>query len=141
MHAALFADASYYIAFLNRPDSDRNRAIAWQRYVTKNRIPVVTTEAVLWELLNFFAGAGRSRAYEAYARLHLDPLVRVFGLDDPLHAVAVRLYRDRPDQEWGITDCLSFEVMRRQRLTGALTFDHHFEQAGFRVLLLEEPPT
>ncbi|MFV9677847.1 MAG: hypothetical protein ACNYVW_09390 [Methanosarcinales archaeon] len=41
------------------------------------------------------------------------------------------------DQEWGLTDCISFIVMGNPGLTDALTADEHFEQAGFRALLRE----
>lgn len=51
---------------------------------------------------------------------------------------AVALYAARMDKEWGITDCISFVVMQERGLTAALTTDAHFEQAGFRALLLEE---
>jgi len=47
----------------------------------------------------------------------------------------LELYRQRPDKEWGLTDCLAFVVMRQRGLTEALTSDEHFEQAGFKALL------
>jgi len=47
----------------------------------------------------------------------------------------VGLFRQRPDKEWSLTDCISFVVMRDASLTEALTGDHHFEQAGFSALL------
>jgi len=47
----------------------------------------------------------------------------------------VDLFEQRADKAWSLTDCLSFLVMRAERLTDALTGDHHFEQAGFRALL------
>ena len=43
---------------------------------------------------------------------------------------------NRPDKAWSLTDCISFAVMAERGLTEALTADHHFEQAGFRVLLV-----
>jgi predicted nucleic acid-binding protein len=30
---------------------------------------------------------------------------------------------------------VAYLIMQRQRMTEALTTDHHFEQAGFRILL------
>lgn len=41
----------------------------------------------------------------------------------------------RPDRAWSVTDRTLFEVRREHRITDALTADHHFEQAGFVVLL------
>ncbi len=49
------------------------------------------------------------------------------------------LYRSRPDKAWSLTDCVSFVVMRDADLRDALAADEHFQQAGFRALLLEEP--
>ena len=40
-----------------------------------------------------------------------------------------------PDQDWSLTDCTSFTVMRERGIIEALTGDHHFEQAGFVALL------
>jgi predicted nucleic acid-binding protein len=37
--------------------------------------------------------------------------------------------------QWSLTDCISFVVMQDRQITGALTADHHFEQAGFTALL------
>ncbi|PYP86948.1 MAG: hypothetical protein DMF61_12200 [Blastocatellia bacterium AA13] len=52
-------------------------------------------------------------------------------------AYAIALSSPKDDKEWGITDCISFVVMRERRLTKALTTDRHFQQAGFRTLLRE----
>ena len=47
----------------------------------------------------------------------------------------MRLFSARRDPEWSLTDCISFAAMRAWDLTEALTADHHFGQAGFKVLL------
>jgi predicted nucleic acid-binding protein len=38
----------------------------------------------------------------------------------------------------GLTDCVSFVVMRDRGLTAALTADRHFQQADYRALLADE---
>jgi predicted nucleic acid-binding protein len=48
---------------------------------------------------------------------------------------AVEFYRQRLDKEWSLTDCASMLVMKEETIVEALTYDHHFEQAGFRALL------
>ena len=58
-------------------------------------------------------------------------------LSEELYARAFTLYRQRPDKEWGMVDCISFVVMQERGLTDALTTDEHFGQAGFRVLMRE----
>ena len=57
-------------------------------------------------------------------------------LSEALCAVALQLFQARADKEWGLTDCVSFVVMQERAITDALTADAHFQQAGFRSLLL-----
>jgi uncharacterized protein len=61
----------------------------------------------------------------------------VVPLDDELLTRGIELYRARPDKDWSLTDCISFEVMTDLGLTDAVTGDHHFKQAGFNLLLPE----
>jgi len=61
--------------------------------------------------------------------------VKIFEAEKQLFEAGFALFRDRPDKEWSLTDCISFVVMKQEGLTEALTRDHHFEQAGFKSLL------
>ena len=67
--------------------------------------------------------------------LKTSPYVEVLHIDMSLDEEAWQLFRSHPDKEWSLVDCSSFVVMRRQRISDALTTDHHFEQAGFVRLL------
>ena len=49
------------------------------------------------------------------------------------------MYRARTDKEWGLTDCISFVLMKNEGISEALTADIHFRQAGFTAILLEAP--
>jgi predicted nucleic acid-binding protein len=45
------------------------------------------------------------------------------------------LFRSRPDKQWSHTDCASFCVMEKEGITEVLTYDRHFQQAGFVALM------
>jgi len=70
--------------------------------------------------------------------LQSSPDVRIVSSSDDWFERGVELYRQRPDKEWSLTDCISFAVMREMKISEALTGDHHFEQAGVKALLKEE---
>jgi uncharacterized protein len=42
--------------------------------------------------------------------------------------------RKYSDQRVSFTDCISFVLMKRERVKIAFTFDRHFSLAGFRCL-------
>ncbi len=48
---------------------------------------------------------------------------------------AVFMYTEFTDKKWSLTDCLSFIVMKDNRIHVAYSSDHHFEQAGFQYTL------
>jgi hypothetical protein len=60
--------------------------------------------------------------------------VTIIPADRAMLDRGLRLYSQRPDKDWSLTDCVSFVAMQDARVTDALTGDHHFEQAGFRAL-------
>jgi predicted nucleic acid-binding protein len=48
---------------------------------------------------------------------------------------ALALFEQSSDKEWSLTDCSSFLIMRELKITEALAYDKHFEQASFVALL------
>jgi len=108
--------------------------------VVRTASRIVTTEAVLWEWLNALSDAGtRAVAAEGYRRVHADRRIEVVALRPDLRDAAIDLYRTRIDKNWSLTDCLSFVIMEQHALRHALTTDRHFEQAGFRPIMLDQP--
>ncbi len=79
----------------------------------------------------------RSAAIQLLDALEADPKVESITLSVELYTRALQMYRERPDKEWGLTDCVSFIVMEDRGMSEALTTDEHFQQASLRVLLRE----
>jgi predicted nucleic acid-binding protein len=131
----------FWIALSHKSDQHHGRASAWSKYLIQRDAFILTTEAVLWEWMNALADSGTRRATaEGYRRCHQDPQIEVVPFAADSIATAVRFYEDRGDKDWSLTDCLSFLVMEQSRVPRALTTDRHFQQAGFEVVLLGDPP-
>ncbi len=129
----MFADAYYLFAILNPRDAAHQKALA---FASQHNDPIVTTAWVLTELADGLAATGQRRAFaQLVARLRADSENEIVPPTEELMARGIQLYDSRPDKKWSLTDCISFEVMKERGITDALTGDHHFEQAGFRVLL------
>ena len=100
--------------------------------------PLITSELVLIEVLNFMGKYGEQKRRVAVA------LVRGFQNSSKVKVEPVRteqfwnpvdFYNARPDQEWGLVDCARFQIMQTRGIHEALTNDHHFTQAGFTILM------
>ena len=78
----------------------------------------------------------RSDAIGRLEAIERDSRIEVVPLSEDLYVQAADLFRQCADKEWGLTDCISFVLMREKGLQEALTTDTHFRQAGFRALLL-----
>ena len=133
---AVFADTFYWIAFTNFKDVAHERVKAFT--LAANVDLIWTTEEVLTEYLNYFAGWGthfRNKAMLNVSRMRTNRAVRVIEQTPNSFQAGFELYRARPDKGYSLTDCISMEAMRAQRLTDVLTNDAHFEQEGFRSLL------
>lgn len=128
-----FADTSLFVAFLNPADEHHAEAL---EHMAHSPARIVTALWVLIELGNYVAGSQRRQRFVPFFRdLTREPRVRVVRPGEALTERALKLYDERADKEWSLTDCLSFVVMKEERIREALTTDYHFEQAGFTVLL------
>jgi predicted nucleic acid-binding protein len=130
----LFADALYYIALLNPTDQFHTAAVAATKSLTQR---LVTTGWILIEVADALsAPAVRQRTHQFMERMTADANTTVIANFDPWLARGLKLYGERRDKSWSLTDCISLEVMKERGISDALTGDQHFVQAGYRALLL-----
>ena len=130
---SLFADTFYFIALLN-PDDEAHAAA--HDFAGDKSLLLVTTAWVLTELADGLASTnGRVIFRQLLDDLEADTRVELVLPDEQIWRRAVKLYDDRPDKNWSLTDCISFVVMKDRQITEALTADHHFKQTGFIALL------
>ena len=129
----VFADTAFYVAVVSAHDALSPKA---QDYARRFRGKLLTTEYVLIEVGNFLSRSeDRALFPPLVRRVHGDPNTTIIWASHSLFEQGLDLYAQRMDKEWSLTDCISFVVMKQHGITDALTGDHHFEQAGFRILL------
>jgi predicted nucleic acid-binding protein len=77
----------------------------------------------------------RRLAINLLQRIEQSRRIEVVHVTPDFYAKGWELYSNRLDKDWGVIECISFVIMQERNLTEALTSDHHFEQAGFKILL------
>ena len=132
----LLGDTSYWVALVSRQDQHRAQALKLTAALRNERI--VTTDVVLIEFLNFLCRHDphlRRAALGLTRQLLEQDNVEVVRLSPELFEAGLLLYERWNDKRWSQTDCISIALMRQRGISTALTADHHFEQAGFTILL------
>jgi len=140
MGEQLLLDTVYVQALLNRNDQHYEKAVQLLPRV-RAASRVFITEAVLLEIGNCLSSIDHRKSavkfidgcYEKAERN-----LQVIAVDTELIRRALKLFDDRPDKTWTVTDCISFLVMDDNHIENAVTADAHFIQANFRALMLEE---
>ena len=133
----IFVDTGYLLAILNPRDELYARA---QRWAAAIREPLLTTEYVLWELVNTLSDpVDRPKAHAAIVEIRTSESWELIQASPQFFADGLTLHHERMDKHWSLTDCISFTIMRQRGIEQALAYDHHFEQAGFQALLRREP--
>jgi len=67
------------------------------------------------------------------------PLLSVHWVNLALHNQGMKRLRREHRRDLSLTDCVSFELMRKLGLRDALALDEHFAQVGFTVLPPRSP--
>ena len=130
----VFIDTGAFLAWELVRDQYHTVAAAGWEILAESAVPMITTDHVLDETLTLL---GRRASYALAAARGVDYLessaLTVFqpSREDLLNAT--KGMRKYADQGVSFTDCLSFAVMKRERIKNVFGFDRHFEAAGFRL--------
>jgi hypothetical protein len=136
MAREVFVDSSGLYALADRSDSYHAQAEERVRKLIESGARLVLTDYIVDEactLAKVRAGSDAAvRLLEIVERSRAIDMVWV-GIEH--FEAAKALFRKYADHGYSFTDCASFVVMDKLRIRDALTSDHHFVEAGFRILL------
>jgi predicted nucleic acid-binding protein len=128
----LFLDTGFLIALNAADDQYHKRAVDHWRLIGRTSL-LLTTTYIVDEVVTFFNSRGRHERAVALGNLLITSgWVELLHVDEDLFRAGWDYLVKHADKQYSLTDCISFVVMNRMGLHEALTFDAHFEQAGFR---------
>ena len=138
MNTPVFLDTSGLIALTDKDDYWHSKAVeAWSKVIAQGR-SMVTSSVVLIELADGLCKVRfRSVALQLVDALNSSKSVDVVHVSPKLEAEGWDLYRKRTDKDWGMTDCISMIMATERTIVDIFGLDHHFEQAGFNLLIRE----
>ncbi len=130
-----FADTSYWVAYLWLEDQWREAALEASEKIAD--VEIITTESILIEVLNYFSEFRpdiKEKIAIAVEEILQDDETFVLQHTHEDFLKALKLYKDRLDKGYSLTDCISMNAMREFGIAEILTNDTHFQQEGFTKL-------
>lgn len=130
----IFVDTGPFLARTVAKDRLHGKALRAWKELERTRAPLCTSSFVLDETFTLLA---RRSSYTFAANraeaIHASKVLAILRPDAADEAAALATLRKLADQEVSFTDCVSFALMKRHRVTRAFTFDRGFSAAGFTV--------
>ena len=135
----VFFDTSFVLALENKDDPHHERAKLLDKELLNQHATLLLHWGILLEIADGYARISRrARGLQLIAQVESEDGYQISPLNDFLVREGLNLYRSRTDKDWGLTDCISFVLMKQNGVMEAATADIHFKQAGFKALLLAE---
>jgi len=139
MRNKCFMDSVGWIALLNADDELHRKTDSIYRELLKSGTIFITSTAVLNEVANSLCMPKfRKTVVEFHKNIQNSSRINVIFVNKNLWTSGWRLFENRPDKSWSLTDCISMEIMQKYGLIDVLTNDKHFTQAGFKAILRSE---
>jgi predicted nucleic acid-binding protein len=130
----IYLDTGAFLARYLARDQHHKKAVAAWSEIGRGGLRCFTSNFVLDETLTLL---GRRAGYRFAAQrarlLYASRILTILrpGREDELEAVED--FEKFADQKVSFTDCISWILMRRNKLRRAFSFDEHFQMAGFEL--------
>jgi len=131
----IYIDTGAFLARYVKSDQYHEQAVEFWNRLHKTQERCFTSNFVVGETLTLLGRrAGYpfaiQRARIIYSSRELNILRPT--LEDELQAVDI--WEKYADQDLSFADCISFSLMRNNKIKRVFSFDRHFEFAGFKLL-------
>ena len=128
----IFVDTGAFIAKYIAKDQFHDRAISLWGKISQERGRCFTSNFVLNEVFTLLA---RRTTYEFSAKkaqlIYASEELTILRSSEKEEILAVQTLKKFADQSVSFTDCISFVLMKKNKIKTTFSFDVHFQIAGF----------
>ena len=126
----IFVDSGAWIALLNRRDRHHSEATTIYNRLVRQRERIVTTDYVIDETITRLrydvSHSAAVKFLDFIDRIEQQGLLTVVRIDSSLFQEASRIFHQYDSVRLSFTDCASFAVCRKNKISEAFAFDEHF---------------
>ncbi len=135
MTQRVFVDTSAWIAVVDRSDSHHLAATETYMRLLKSPVTFVTTILVIAETQIWLRRRASAEAASTFLKnINESQRVEIVYPNARLETEAKRILRRYADQDFSLTDAISFAFMDQNGLTEAFAYDRHFAAAGYTLI-------
>jgi uncharacterized protein len=126
--ATVFVDSGAWFATIDTTDEHYGKASSHLRLLIDHKARLATSNFVVNETAMLLARkVSKERAIAFVAATCNDPSVQVLPVDWGTQQQAYRLFEKYAGQDFSITDCTTFVLMKAYKIKRAFAFDRHFD--------------
>jgi len=131
----IFVDTGAWLALNDKQDQFHIQALEGKARIASEKIDLVTSDFIFDESLTFIRYRVSHDAAVLFGRSLLNSsIVRMVTVDQDVLHHGFEIFKKYRDKNFSLTDCTSFALMKRLKLSTCFTFDSHFLQMGFTLL-------
>jgi predicted nucleic acid-binding protein len=132
---SIFVDSSAWIALFSRRDQHHEEADRLFRTMVSAKQRMLTTNLVLAEIHRLLLHrAGIKAAVTALEKIEASALVDIEFADPTHHQSAMVWIGKLREHPISYADAVSFSIMETTGCSEVLSYDHHFQIAGYKTL-------
>ncbi len=127
----IFIDTGAFLSRFIVNDTYHKKSLLLWKKIEAKKIICYTSNFILDELATLLIRrTGADFCYEKMNRIYESPIFIILRPTKENEMNALELIKKYADQEISFTDCISFELIKSNRIQKAFTFDKHFRYAG-----------
>ena len=131
----IFIDTGAFLARYLRNDQHHRSAVAVWEKLGSNHENCITSNFVLDETFTLLGRrAGYGFAVQRAKNIYASRTLTIYRPDRRDEINALQFFGKYADQHVSFTDCISFVLMKREKINRVFSFDRHFLFAGFHVV-------